>query len=68
MARLAWLSGSAMREMEGLYRMAMTTDPALAMAAERETLLRHLSEDPGAAEGLAAFTERRAPDFSGARV
>lgn len=67
-ARLAGLSGSALREMKGLYRMAMTTDPAVAMAAERETLLRHLGEDPGAAEGLAAFTERRPPDFSGARA
>jgi hypothetical protein len=31
-------------------------------------LLRHLGADPGVAEGLAAFAERRAPDFSGARA
>ena len=65
-ARLAGLSGSALREMKELYRMAMTTDPAAAMLAERETLLRRLGQDPAVAEGLAAFTERRAPDFSGA--
>jgi enoyl-CoA hydratase/carnithine racemase len=67
-ARLAGLSRSALREMKGLYRMAMTTDPVAAMVAERETLLRHLGDDPAAEEGLDAFAERRAPDFSGARA
>ncbi len=62
--RLAGLSGSALSQMKGLYLAAMTTDPDTAMAAEREILIRHLSDDPAAAEGLAAFAEGRAPDFS----
>jgi enoyl-CoA hydratase/carnithine racemase len=63
-ARLAGLSGSALTQMKGLYTAAMTSDPETAMAAEREILIRHLSADPAAAEGLAAFAEGRAPDFS----
>lgn len=68
MERLAGLSSSALIQMKGLYRAAMTADPATALAAERETLLRRLAEDPAAAGGLAAFAGRRAPDFSGART
>lgn len=63
-ARLARLSDSALTQMKILYRAAMTTDPDTAMIAEREALIRRLSEDPAAAEGLTAFAERRAPDFS----
>jgi hypothetical protein len=41
----------------------LATEPAAAMAAERETLLAHLA-GPTAREGLAAFAEHRPPDFS----
>jgi enoyl-CoA hydratase len=62
-ARLAGHSHSALKQMKELYRMATTNQPGVALAAERETLLRHLAGDPGAAEGLAAFAERRTPEF-----
>lgn len=63
-ARLAGLSRSALAQMKGLYRAAVSTDPETAIVAEREILIRHLSDDPAAAEGLAAFAGGRAPDFS----
>lgn len=62
-ARLAGHSRTALRQMKELYRVATTSRPDVALAAEREALLRHLGTDPGAAEGLAAFAERRTPDF-----
>jgi len=43
---------------------AVSAVPAWALEQERETLLRHLAQNPDAAEGLAAFAERRAPDWS----
>jgi enoyl-CoA hydratase/carnithine racemase len=63
-ARLAGQSRTALRRMKELYRMATTSRPDVALANERETLLRHLGADPGVAEGLAAFAEHRTPDFS----
>lgn len=63
-ARLAGQSRAALRRMKELYRMAGTSRPDVALATERETLLRHLAADPGVAEGLAAFAEHRDPDFA----
>ncbi len=63
-ARLAGHSRSALRKMKELYRMATTSRPDVALATERETLLRHLGSDRDVAEGLAAFAERRTPDFA----
>lgn len=62
--RLTALSRTALTEMKRLYRSAVTTEPAWALEQERETLLRHLAQHADAAEGLAAFAERRAPDWS----
>jgi enoyl-CoA hydratase/carnithine racemase len=61
--RLARHSPDALRQMKRLHRDALATEPAAAMAAERETLLAHLA-GPTAREGLAAFAEHRPPDFS----
>ena len=41
-----------------------TAGPVTAMEDERDMLMRHLTDDPAVAEGLAAFTERREPDFA----
>jgi enoyl-CoA hydratase/carnithine racemase len=62
--RLTALSRPALIQMKRLYEAAVTTDPAAALEQERETLLRHLAKEADAAEGLAAFAERRAPDWS----
>jgi enoyl-CoA hydratase len=62
--RLTGLSRDALLQMKGLYAAAVTIGPAQALEQERETLLRHLAKDADAAEGLAAFAERRAPDWS----
>jgi len=62
--RLTGLSRDALVKMKQLYAAAVTIDQAQALEQERETLLRHLAKDADAAEGLAAFAERRAPDWS----
>jgi enoyl-CoA hydratase len=62
-ARLARHGADALIEMKRLHRNALTADPAQAIRAERETLLAHLG-GATAREGLAAFAERRAPDFT----
>ncbi|HWD04325.1 MAG TPA: enoyl-CoA hydratase-related protein [Amycolatopsis sp.] len=61
-ARLARHAPDALRGMKRLHRTALTRDPAAAIVAERETLLAHLAGET-AREGLAAFAERRVPDF-----
>lgn len=63
-ARLTRHSRSALEQMKRLYGTAVSADFAEAIEGEREALLRHLSTDPDAAEGLAAFAERRAPEWS----
>jgi enoyl-CoA hydratase/carnithine racemase len=62
--RLTGLSRAALVQMKALYAAAVSIGPAQALEQERETLLRHLAKDGDAAEGLAAFAERRAPDWS----
>jgi enoyl-CoA hydratase/carnithine racemase len=61
--RLSRHSASALAEMKRLHRNALTTEPARAIVEERETLLNHLG-GAAAREGLAAFAERRPPDFT----
>jgi methylglutaconyl-CoA hydratase len=62
-ARLARHAPDALRRMKRLHATALTTEPRTAIEAEREVLLAHL-DGPVAAEGLAAFSERRSPDFT----
>jgi enoyl-CoA hydratase len=62
--RLTGLSRSALLGMKRLYSAAVSAEFSAAIEDERETLLRRLATDPDAAEGLAAFAERRAPDWS----
>lgn len=61
-ARLRRHPMEALVAMKRLHIDARTEEPAQAIRAERETLLRYL-DSPPAREGLAAFAERRAPDF-----
>lgn len=62
-ARLRRHPGEALAAMKRLHTYAKTEEPVQAIAAERETLLRYL-DGPQAREGLAAFAERRGPDFN----
>jgi enoyl-CoA hydratase len=64
-ARLCRHDPQALERMKRLHQQAMTSNPAAAQATEREILLRHLT-GPAAAEGLAAFAERRQPAFAAA--
>lgn len=59
-ARLSRHSPEALARMKALSRPG---EHAEALAAERRVLLAHL-DGPTVAEGLAAFVERRPPDFS----
>jgi enoyl-CoA hydratase/carnithine racemase len=61
-ARLARHGADALTGMKRLHRRAVVAEPARAIAEEREALLAHLG-GATAREGLAAFAERRAPDF-----
>jgi enoyl-CoA hydratase len=63
-ARLARHSRSALAGMKRLYRASRDTPVADALVAERAVLVEHLRNSPAAAEGLAAFLARRAPDFA----
>ena len=63
-ARLGRHPAEALAAMKRLHTNARTADPAQAITAERETLLRYLEGAP-AREGLAAFAEGREPDFDG---
>lgn len=65
-ARLARHAPEALRGMKKLHRAALTANAAEAIVAEREALLAHLG-GPAAQEGLAAFVERRTPDFTPGR-
>lgn len=65
-ARLARHSPAALVGMKAMYRAGRETPAAEALAAERAALITHLGS-PTVAEGLAAFVERRPPDFSGDR-
>jgi enoyl-CoA hydratase len=60
--RLCRHDPQALVRMKRLHQQAVTSAPAEAQAAEREILLHHLA-GPAAAEGLAAFEERRQPVF-----
>jgi enoyl-CoA hydratase/carnithine racemase len=62
-ARLARHGTDALMLMKRLHRNALSTEPAHAVDSEREMLLAHLGSAT-AREGLAAFAERRAPDFA----
>jgi len=62
--RVARHSLPAVQAMKHLLNNAGIKPAAVARADEREVLLRHL-RSPTVAEGLAAFTERRPPDFAG---
>lgn len=65
-ARLSRHSPQALAGMKRLYRQA-TAEPAVpagaALAAERDVLVEHVTTSASAAEGLAAFRERRPPQF-----
>jgi enoyl-CoA hydratase len=63
-SRLARHSLPAVQAMKHLLNNAAVKPAASAASDEREVLLRHL-ESPTVAEGLAAFDERRPPDFRG---
>ncbi|WP_433502831.1 enoyl-CoA hydratase/isomerase family protein [Pseudonocardia halophobica] len=63
-ARLVRHSPAALAGMKGMYRHGLERPAGQAHVDEREVLLRHL-ESPTIAEGLTAFLERRAPDFTG---
>ena len=62
-ARLSRHSPEALARMKALSRAGRPGEHAEALAAERRVLLAHL-DGPTVAEGLAAFVERRPPDFS----
>jgi enoyl-CoA hydratase len=62
-ARLARHDVAALLEMKRLHRAALVTQPHDALIGEREALLQHL-KGPSVREGLAAFAERRRPDFT----
>jgi enoyl-CoA hydratase len=65
-ARLARHSPAALRAMKRMHTDAVSAaDGALraALDGERTALVDHLVHEPDAAEGLAAFAERRPPDF-----
>lgn len=65
-ARLARHAPQALAGMKRLYRQS-TAEPGVgtgeALAAERAVLVQHLTGSAAAAEGLAAFRERRPPRF-----
>jgi len=64
-ARLARHSQTALTQIKRLYRTAAAaSDLEAEMDHERDTLIRHLSEDPAVSEGLAAFAQKRPPDFA----
>lgn len=64
-ARLARHSQTALTQIKRLYRTAAAaSDLEAEMDHERDTLIRHLSEDPAVSEGLAAFAQKRLPDFA----
>lgn len=63
-ARLARHGADALAGMKRLHRNAALAEPARAIAEEREALLAHLG-GATAREGLAAFAERRTPNFAG---
>lgn len=63
-ARLLRHSPGALARMKRLCQTAAGTDLASGMENERQMLIRHLTEDPAAVEGLDAFAEHRQPDFS----
>lgn len=63
-ARLARHGADALEGMKRLHRNAVVAEPARAIAEEREALLAHL-RGATAREGLAAFAERRTPNFAG---
>lgn len=65
-SRLARHSLPAVQAMKHLLRGGAVKPAGSALADEREVLLRHLGSAT-AAEGLAAFAERRPPDFGGLR-
>lgn len=64
--RLSRHSPAALAAMKAMYRRGPDVPPPQALADERAALVAHL-ESPTIAEGLAAFAERRAPDFSSDR-
>lgn len=64
--RLARHSPAALAGMKEMYRAGRDTPMAEARAAEQAALVTHLASVT-VGEGLAAFAERRLPDFSGDR-
>lgn len=65
-ARLTRHSGPALLRMKDLYRGGRGVPVEEALVAERTTLVEHLISSADAAEGLAAFAERRPPRFGAA--
>ena len=63
-ARLARHSPEALARMKAMYRAGREAPAEQALVAERRVLLEHLA-GPTVAEGLAAFGQRRPPDFTG---
>jgi enoyl-CoA hydratase len=70
-ARLLRHSPSALAGIKAMYAGAFDDGRRAALDRERETVVRHLVENPDAHEGLAAFGEKRVPAFgatAGGRV
>jgi enoyl-CoA hydratase len=63
LARLSRHSAAALAGQKRLYRASIDTPVTEALVAERAVLVDHLRHSTAAAEGLAAFRARRAPDF-----
>lgn len=66
-ARLLRHSPSALASMKRMYFDGLAMPYREALAAEQRTVVEHLTGNPDAREGLAAFAGKRAPNFQGVR-
>jgi enoyl-CoA hydratase len=64
-ARLLRHSPSALAGMKRMYFDGLAVPYREALAAEQRTVVEHLTGNPDAREGLAAFAGKRAPEFQG---
>lgn len=64
-ARLLRHSTSALAGMKRMYFDGLAVPYREALAAEQRTVVEHLTGNPDAREGLAAFAGKRAPEFQG---
>lgn len=65
-ARLLRHSPSALADLKRMYADGLAAPYRDALAAEQRTVVEHLTANPDAREGLAAFAGKRAPVFQGA--